>query len=160
MLYPLPRRPHCLWHILANPCRAPFANEFKNPGSKIHASLVQADAHRCFSPRNFSILLSRPRRSCTNVDRRRVQHQARVARSGAEKLGRLARSKVEGKIALDEENYSLVRRPGAEMGTGKTQRYMRALAKQDIQLRSGQTLIAQLQASFPWRWCWRLGWKK
>src|SRR6266550_1831290 len=34
MLYPLPRRPHCLWHILANPCRAPFANEFKNPGAK------------------------------------------------------------------------------------------------------------------------------
>ena len=32
-------------------------------------------------------------------------------------------------------------------GKEKTQRYMRALAKQDIQLRNGQTLIAQLMAA-------------
>ena len=55
--------------------------------------------------------------------------------------------KWKGKIALDEENFSWYGAMTQKWGTEKTQRYMRALAKQDIQLRNGQTLIAQLMAA-------------
>lgn len=55
--------------------------------------------------------------------------------------------KWKGKIALDEENYSWYGAMTQKWGKEKTQRYMRGLAKQDIQLRSGQTLIAQLMAA-------------
>ncbi len=55
--------------------------------------------------------------------------------------------KWKGKMALDEENFSWYGAMTQKWGREKTQRYMRALAKQDIQLRSGQTLIAQLMAA-------------
>ena len=55
--------------------------------------------------------------------------------------------KWKGKIALDEENFSWYGAMTQKWGKEKTQRYMRALAKQDIQLRNGQTLIAQLMAA-------------
>jgi iron(III) transport system substrate-binding protein len=55
--------------------------------------------------------------------------------------------KWKGKIALDEENFSWYGAMTQKWGKQKTQRYMRALAKQDIQLRNGQTLIAQLMAA-------------
>jgi len=50
-------------------------------------------------------------------------------------------------IALDEENYSWYGALSVKWGKEKTQRYMRALARQNVQLRSGQTLIAQLMAA-------------
>ena len=55
--------------------------------------------------------------------------------------------KWKGKIALDEENFSWYGAMTQKWGKEKTQRYMRALAKQNIQLRNGQTLIAQLMAA-------------
>ncbi len=51
------------------------------------------------------------------------------------------------RIALDEENYSWYGALTLKWGKEKTQRYMRALARQNVQLRSGQTLIAQLMAA-------------
>jgi iron(III) transport system substrate-binding protein len=55
--------------------------------------------------------------------------------------------KWKGKIALDEENFSWYGAMTQKWGREKTQRFMRALARQDIHLRSGQTLIAQLMAA-------------
>jgi len=52
-----------------------------------------------------------------------------------------------GKIAMDEEMYSWYAAVSVAWGRERAQRYMRALARQDIQLRSGQTLIAQLMAA-------------
>lgn len=52
-----------------------------------------------------------------------------------------------GKIAMDDEMYSWYAAVSVAWGRERAQRYMRALAKQDIQLRSGQTLIAQLMAA-------------
>ncbi len=56
-------------------------------------------------------------------------------------------AKWKGKISLEEEDYvwygALVKYWGKE----KTQKYMRALAKQDIQWRKGHTLISQLMAA-------------
>jgi ABC-type Fe3+ transport system substrate-binding protein len=43
-----------------------------------------------------------------------------------------------GKIALAEENYSWYGALTQKWGRDETQRYMRVLAKQDIQLRSGE----------------------
>ena len=51
------------------------------------------------------------------------------------------------KIAMDEEMYSWYAAMASAWGRERAQRYMKALAKQDIQLRSGQTLIAQLMAA-------------
>src|SRR5262245_43060676 len=50
-------------------------------------------------------------------------------------------------IALDEENYSWYGALTVKWGKEKTQRYMRALARQNVQLRCGRTLIAQLMAA-------------
>jgi iron(III) transport system substrate-binding protein len=55
--------------------------------------------------------------------------------------------KWKGKIAVDEKNFSWYGAMTQKWGKEKTQRYMRTLAKQDIQLRNGQTLIAQLMAA-------------
>ena len=52
-----------------------------------------------------------------------------------------------GKIAMDEEMYSWYAAMAVAWGRERAERYMKALAKQDIQLRSGQTLIAQLMAA-------------
>ncbi len=52
-----------------------------------------------------------------------------------------------GKIAMDEEMYSWYAAMAVAWGREKAQRFMKALAKQDIQLRRGQTLIAQLMAA-------------
>ena len=71
-----------------------------------------------------------------------------VARDQAPKSGEdLLDPKWKGKIALDEENFSWYGAMTQKWGKEKTQRYMRRLAKQDIQLRNGQTLIAQLMAA-------------
>jgi iron(III) transport system substrate-binding protein len=51
------------------------------------------------------------------------------------------------KIAMDEEMYSWYAAMAVAWGKEKAQRFMKALAKQDIQLRRGQTLIAQLMAA-------------
>ena len=48
---------------------------------------------------------------------------------------------------MDEEMYSWYAAMAVVWGREKAQRFMRALAKQDIQLRSGQSLIAQLMAA-------------
>jgi iron(III) transport system substrate-binding protein len=55
--------------------------------------------------------------------------------------------KWKGKIAMDEEMYSWYAAISVAWGRERAQRYMRGLAKQDIQLRNGQTLIAQLMAA-------------
>ena len=52
-----------------------------------------------------------------------------------------------GKISMDEEMYSWYAAMAVAWGRERAQRYMKALAKQDIQLRSGQSLIAQLLAA-------------
>jgi iron(III) transport system substrate-binding protein len=52
-----------------------------------------------------------------------------------------------GKIAMDEEMYSWYAAMALAWGREKAQRFMKALAKQDIQLRTGQSLIAQLMAA-------------
>ena len=52
-----------------------------------------------------------------------------------------------GKIAMDEEMYSWYAAMAVAWGRERAERFMKALAKQDIQLRSGQTLIAQLMAA-------------
>lgn len=51
------------------------------------------------------------------------------------------------KIPMDEEMYSWYTAMAVVWGREKAQRFMRALAKQHIQLRSGQSLIAQLMAA-------------
>ena len=51
------------------------------------------------------------------------------------------------KIAMDDEMYSWYAAIAVAWGRERAQRYMKALAKQEIQLRSGQTLIAQLMAA-------------
>jgi iron(III) transport system substrate-binding protein len=51
------------------------------------------------------------------------------------------------KIALDDEMYSWYAAISVAWGRDRAQRFMTALAKQDIQMRSGQTLIAQLIAA-------------
>ena len=55
--------------------------------------------------------------------------------------------KWKGKIAMDEEMYSWYAAMAVAWGKEKADRYMKSLAKQDIQLRNGQTLIAQLMAA-------------
>lgn len=52
-----------------------------------------------------------------------------------------------GKIAMDDEMYSWYAAMAVAWGRERAQRFMKALAKQDIQLRSGHTLIAQLMAA-------------
>jgi iron(III) transport system substrate-binding protein len=52
-----------------------------------------------------------------------------------------------GKIAMDDEMYSWYAAMAVAWGRERAERFMKALAKQDIQLRSGQTLIAQLMAA-------------
>lgn len=52
-----------------------------------------------------------------------------------------------GRIALDDEMVSWYAAMAVAWGRERAQRFMRNLAKQDIQLRSGQTLIAQLMAA-------------
>ncbi len=71
-----------------------------------------------------------------------------VARDRAPKSwGDLLEPRWKNRIALDEENYSWYGALTLKWGKEKTQRYMRALARQNVQLRSGQTLIAQLMAA-------------
>jgi len=55
--------------------------------------------------------------------------------------------KWKGKIALDEEMYSWYGAMILVWGKEKAQRFMKALAKQDIQLRSGHTLMTELVAA-------------
>lgn len=52
-----------------------------------------------------------------------------------------------GKIAMDDEMYSWYAAMAVAWGRERAERFMKALAKQEIQLRSGQTLIAQLMAA-------------
>ncbi|HXG52554.1 MAG TPA: extracellular solute-binding protein [candidate division Zixibacteria bacterium] len=52
-----------------------------------------------------------------------------------------------GKISIDQEQYSWYGTLHKAWGRERAQKYMRALAKQDIQWRKGHTLIAQLMAA-------------
>jgi iron(III) transport system substrate-binding protein len=55
--------------------------------------------------------------------------------------------KWRAQIVMDEEMYSWYGAMIQAWGAEKAQRFMKALAKQDIRLRSGHTLIAQLMAA-------------
>jgi len=55
--------------------------------------------------------------------------------------------KWKGKISIDREEYPWYVTLLAAWGREKTERYMRALAKQDIQWRKGHSLIAQLMTA-------------
>ena len=52
--------------------------------------------------------------------------------------------KWKGKISVDPEEYNWYTTLTKSWGKARTQKYMRALAKQEIQWRKGHTLIAQL----------------
>jgi hypothetical protein len=67
---------------------------------------------------------------------------------GAKSMRRLFKLMLIGRErSLSMKRTTLGTAPWPEWGRDKTQRYMRALARQDIQLRNGQTLIAQLMAA-------------
>jgi iron(III) transport system substrate-binding protein len=55
--------------------------------------------------------------------------------------------KWKGKISMDQEEYEWYATLLDAWGRERTQRYMTALAKQDIQWRKGHTLIAQLMSA-------------
>lgn len=55
--------------------------------------------------------------------------------------------KWKANIALEEEMYSWYGAMTQKWGREKAQKFMKALARQDIQLRSGHTLIAQLMVA-------------
>lgn len=55
--------------------------------------------------------------------------------------------KWKGKIAIDQEQYSWYGTLHKAWGRERAQKYMRAIAKQDIQWRKGHTLIAQLMSA-------------
>src|SRR5437870_887430 len=56
----------------------------------------------------------------------------------------LLEAKWKGKISVDPEEYNWYATLTKSWGKERTQKYMRALAKQEIQWRKGHTLIAQL----------------
>lgn len=56
-------------------------------------------------------------------------------------------AKWKGKISIDQEEYTWYATLTKSWGKEKTQKYMRALAKQEIQWRKGHTLITQLMAA-------------
>ena len=56
-------------------------------------------------------------------------------------------SKWKGKFAIDQEQYPWYGTLHKAWGRERAQKYMRALAKQDIQWRKGHTLIAQLMTA-------------
>ena len=56
-------------------------------------------------------------------------------------------AKWKGKISIEEEEYNWYAGLTKAWGKERTQKYMRALAKQEIQWRKGHTLIAQLMAA-------------
>ena len=55
--------------------------------------------------------------------------------------------KWKGKISIDQEQYSWFGTLHKAWGRERAQKYMRAIAKQDIQWRKGHTLIAQLMSA-------------
>lgn len=59
----------------------------------------------------------------------------------------LLNPKWKGKISIDQEEYPWYATLIKVWGKEKTQKYMKALAKQDIQWRKGHTLIAQLMSA-------------
>lgn len=59
----------------------------------------------------------------------------------------LLEPKWKGKFAIDQEQYPWFGTLHKAWGRERAQKYMRALAKQDIQWRKGHTLIAQLMAA-------------
>ena len=56
-------------------------------------------------------------------------------------------AKWKGKISIDQEEFTWYATLTKSWGKEKTQKYMRALAKQEIQWRKGHTLITQLMAA-------------
>jgi iron(III) transport system substrate-binding protein len=56
-------------------------------------------------------------------------------------------SKWKGKLAMDQEEYTWYATLKKAWGKEKTQKYMRALAKQNIDWRKGHTLITQMMAA-------------
>ena len=59
----------------------------------------------------------------------------------------LLESKWKGKLAMDQEEYTWYTTLKKAWGKEKTQKYMRALAKQNIDWRKGHTLITQMMAA-------------
>ena len=55
--------------------------------------------------------------------------------------------KWKGKISIDQESYTWFGTLHKAWGRERAQKYMRAMAKQDIQWRKGHTLIAQLMSA-------------
>jgi iron(III) transport system substrate-binding protein len=55
--------------------------------------------------------------------------------------------KWKGRISIDQEQYSWFGTLHKAWGRERAQKYMRAIAKQDIQWRKGHTLIAQLMSA-------------
>ena len=55
--------------------------------------------------------------------------------------------KWKGKISIDQEEYEWFATLNRDWGREKAQKYMKALANQDIQWRKGHTLIAQLMSA-------------
>ena len=55
--------------------------------------------------------------------------------------------KWKGKLAMDQEEYTWYATLKKAWGKEKTQKYMRALAKQNIEWRKGHTLITQMMAA-------------
>jgi len=56
-------------------------------------------------------------------------------------------SKWKGKLAMDQEEFTWYATLKKAWGKEKTQKYMRALAKQNIEWRKGHTLITQMMAA-------------
>ena len=56
-------------------------------------------------------------------------------------------SKWKGKLAMDQEEYTWYATLKKSWGKEKTQKYMRALAKQNLEWRKGHTLITQMMAA-------------
>lgn len=56
-------------------------------------------------------------------------------------------NKWKGKLAMDQEEYTWYATLKKSWGKEKTQKYMRALAKQNIEWRKGHTLITQMMAA-------------
>jgi iron(III) transport system substrate-binding protein len=56
-------------------------------------------------------------------------------------------NKWKGKLAMDQEEYTWYATLKKTWGKEKTQKYMRALAKQNIEWRKGHTLITQMMAA-------------
>src|ERR1043165_210000 len=79
--------------------------------------------------------------------RARLQYTHGRREGRADALGGLSRPEMEGENLHRQEDYPWYATLLAAWGKEKTEKYMRALAKQDIQWRKGHSLIAQLMGA-------------